>query len=69
MAEQRFKFTNKNGDLETEWVETAYLEIPIHAENIRSHQSHPDHLDVWIENEPNSEIWDIIPPLAFPEDN
>lgn len=68
MAEQRFRFTNKDGELETEWVETQYLEVPIHAENIRAHQSHPDHQDVWIESEPNSNLWDIIPPLTFPED-
>jgi hypothetical protein len=63
--ERRFKFTGPDGQIEYDLVETDGMEEEIHAENIRAFQAHPDHPDVWVENEPD--VWELIPPLAFPE--
>jgi|TARA_B100000073_G_scaffold98267_1_gene78110 hypothetical protein len=60
--EKRFKFTGPDGQIEYDMVETDGMEEEIHAENIRTHQAHPDHADVWVETE-NGE-WELIPPLT-----
>tara|TARA_Y100000004_G_C8807912_1_gene366284 strand:- start:69 stop:278 length:210 start_codon:yes stop_codon:yes gene_type:complete len=63
--EKRFKFIGPDGQIEYDMVETDGMEEEIHAENIRAFQAHPDHPDVWVEEAPG--VWDLIPPLAFPE--
>lgn len=60
--ERRFKFTGPDGQIDYDMVETDGMEEEIHAENIRTHQAHPDHSDVWIESEDGE--WELIPPLT-----
>ena len=64
--ERRFKFTGPDGEIEYDMVETDGMEVEIHAENIRAFQAHPDHPDVWVEDDDG--LWELIPPLAYPDD-
>ena len=68
--EKRFKFTGPDGQIEYDMVEPDGMEDEVHAENIRTHQAHPDYKDVWIEADDGA--WELIPPLTdhhFEEDS